>query len=692
LKKIYCYSFISFLLIIPFILQAQGENNNWVFGQKMGIDFNQNPPQLFESNIRTMETSSAVSDASGNLLFYTMGCRTWDRNGNEMPNSTGLLGNGPVVLGMPRGSSAYGVAIIPNPGNPNQYYVFSGDAMEDPTDNLYYSLVDMTLNGGLGDIVPSVKNVLLMTNAYEYLSSTRGGDCKSYWLLARTTDIMAREFYAFKVDENGVSATPVITTPPQMAIGASPHTCFASDGVTMASSGLKLVLSKFNNLTGEVYDFVGIDATELGPVAFSPDDTKVYMAANNWGVKQVDLSFLPNTVAVAASIINVDSNYNPNASVFYLDVRLAANGKIYIIKNTFTTVFSFTISAINNPNVAGGGCNFIPSAFAMPPPWLPPPPFNNYFTFGTLVAINPPTDTVYHPAKDTLICSENTLLQSSDEDATIFEWSTGATTATININQAGTYWIQASNNCNITVDTFKVQFANLAIDLGNDTTICTGKSITLDASHPDISNYQWSNGSGNPTLQVSQAGTYYVTGSLKNCTVSDTIVLSVIQPELSIVENDTIICNGKPLVLHALANPVSIYSWNNGGHDAQTIADTAGTYTVTAINECGTYQDSVHIQTQDCNCKIFVPNVFSPNGDGKNDAFGIQLACQPSDFSLSIYNRYGQRIFQTTSPTTLWDGTFNGQLLDAGTYFYYIKFKTPTGTDTQHKGDVMLIR
>jgi gliding motility-associated-like protein len=697
LKKRYplpLVTLIHILIILPFILQAQGQNNKWVFGQKMGIDFNQSPPQLFESNIRTGEGCSAVSDASGNLLFYTMGSRIWDRNGNEMPNSTGLLGNGPVVMGNPAGSSAYGVVIIPRPGNANQYYVFSGDAIEDASYKLYYSLVDMSLNGGMGDIVPSVKNVLLMSNVYEYLSSTRGGDCKSYWLLARTSNIMAREFYAFKVDENGVSATPVITTPPQMALGAQPHTCFAADGITMVSAGLKLVLSKFNNLTGEVYDFVGIDCPEMGPVAFSPDATKVYIAANNWGVKQVDLSLLPNTAAVAASIINVDSNYNPtNFLRFYYDVRLAADGKIYIIKNTINSGFNITIAAINNPDVAGGGCNFIPSAFAMPAPWLPAPPYNNYFTFGNLVALNPPADSVYHPAKDTLVCSNSSLqLQSTDEDATTFQWSTGAGTATIDVTQTGTYWVRATNTCSITTDTFNIQFASIAIDLGNDTAICTGKTITLDATHPDISSYQWSNGSANPTLQVSQAGTYYVTGQLKDCKASDTITISVIQPELYIVENDTTMCNDKPLVLHALANPVSTYSWNNGDNDAQTLATTAGTYIVTASNECGTYKDSVRIQVQNCDCKIFIPNVFSPNGDGNNDTYGIQLACQTAQYSLSIYNRYGQRIYQSTSPTAAWDGTYNGQPLDAGTYFYYIKLKGPTGTEMEHKGDIMLIR
>lgn len=694
MKRRHLFSIISLihiLITVPFVLSAQGENNNWHFGRKMGIDFNQNPPQLFESNMQTLESCSSVSDASGNLLFYTMGARIWDRNGNEMPNTTGLLGNGPIFLNKPLGSSGYGVVIIPNPANSNQYYVFSGDAIEDATYKLYYSLVDMTLNAGLGDVVPSVKNVLLMTNVSEFMSSTHGGDCKSYWLLARTSDSVSREFYAFKIDETGVAATPVITLPPPIAICNQTYTSFAPDGITMASCGSKLVLSKFNNLTGEVYDFVGIDSVPEGAIAFSPDGTKLYVSSGYTGVQQVNLSALPNTSAVAASVININSGDNIYTN--YHDLRLAPNGKIYILRDTSAAGFHINISVINNPDVAGTGCNFAPAVFALPAPWLPAAPYDRFFSLGNPVVMNLPADTVYHPAKDTLVCGSNTLqLQSSNEDATIFEWSTGATTATINVSQAGSYWIRASNNCSMTTDTFNVQFAHIDIDLGSDTAICAGNSIVLDAYDPEISNYQWSDGSDHATLQVSQAGTYYVSGSFNGCEVSDTIVISVIQPELFIVENDTIICNGQRLVLHALANPASTYAWNNGDNDDQTLADTAGTYIVTATNKCGTYKDSVHIQVQDCNCRIFIPNVFSPNGDGKNDAFGVRLACQPSEFSLSIYNRYGQRVFQGKSSTVLWDGTFNGQLMDAGTYFYYLTFKGPTGKEAEKKGDILLIR
>jgi gliding motility-associated-like protein len=697
LKKTYpsrAIRLIILLVALPVILFAQGENKNWHFGQKMGINFNVNPPQLFESNIRTFEGCSAVSDASGNLLFYTMGCRTWNRNGVEMPNATGLLGNGPLFQGVPMGSSAYGVVIVPNPANASQYYVFSGDAQEDATYKLYYSLVDMTLNGGLGDIVPSVKNVLLMNNVYEYLSSTRGGDCKSYWLIARTTNILTREFYAFKIDQNGVSSTPVITTPPQMAIGAQPHTCFAADGVTMASSGLKLVLSKFNNLTGQVYDFIGIDSVPQGPVAFSPDASKVYVACNNWGVKQVNLNLMPNTVAVAAAVINVDSNHNPNGVVNYNAVRLGPDGKIYVLKNTVNSGFNISISGINNPNAAGTACNFIPSVFNMPAPWLPPAaPINSFFTLGTPVVMNPISDTVHHPAKDTLLCGGTTLLlQSSDEDATIFVWNTGATTATIQANQAGTYWVRASNNCNITTDTFNLKFVDIDIDMGKDTTICSGDAIVLNAYHPDISSYQWNNGTVAGTLTVSQAGTYFVTGSFKNCRVSDTITIGITEPYLHILENDTTICNDRPLVLHTTANPSGSYTWSNGTTDAYTQISEAGTYSVTTQNQCGTYHDSVTITVQNCDCDLFIPNAFSPNGDGRNDVYGIQLACITSSYVMQIYNRYGQRIFHSTSQNGSWDGTFNGQLVDAGTYFYYLKFKTPLGKFIERKGDIIVIR
>lgn len=283
-------------------------------------------------------------------------------------------------------------------------------------------------------------------------------------------------------------------------------------------------------------------------------------------------------------------------------------------------------------------------------------------------------------------------MNSSDEDATIFIWNTGATTANINVTGEGNYWVRASNNCHVTNDTFRIRYSNIYINLGNDTTICASSHIILNAYDSTISTYHWNNGSSNSTMDVSQPGIYYVTGNDKDCSTSDTITVDVADPYVRILENDTTICSNQPLKLHAEANPMSSFSWNNGATDNTTIASKAATYIVTAKNQCGSYSDSVVTTVENCDCYLFVPSAFSPNGDGFNDVFKPNLACNPVSYTMDIFNRYGQRIFMAASPAVAWDGTFHGRLIDEGTYFYYIKFKGPLGNIVERKGDITLIR
>ncbi len=136
---------------------AQGENNIWCFGAGAGIDFNGAVPVYFDQNMYSREGCASVSDANGNLLFYTRGSKIWDRNGNVMPNGTGMFGNGPVQNGQPIGSSAGGAIAVKSVTDPDIYYAFSLGALEDGPISLWYSVVDMTLNGGLGDVVPNTK-------------------------------------------------------------------------------------------------------------------------------------------------------------------------------------------------------------------------------------------------------------------------------------------------------------------------------------------------------------------------------------------------------------------------------------------------------------------------------------------------------------------------------------------------------
>jgi len=141
-----------FVLLIPTQLKSQNllYKNWWFFGYFSGVDFqtNGNPIGANGGQTNAYEGTSCISDNAGNLMFYTDGITVWDKNHNIMPNGTGLMGNY---------SSSQSGMICPIPNNPDQWYIFTIW----PSNGLRYSIVDMTLNSGLGAVVNGTKEYFI---------------------------------------------------------------------------------------------------------------------------------------------------------------------------------------------------------------------------------------------------------------------------------------------------------------------------------------------------------------------------------------------------------------------------------------------------------------------------------------------------------------------------------------------------
>lgn len=109
------------------------------------------------------------------------------------------------------------------------------------------------------------------------------------------------------------------------------------------------------------------------------------------------------------------------------------------------------------------------------------------------------------------------------------------------------------------------------------------------------------------------------------------------------------------------------------------------------------YQFNVRVNA-DCNCQVFAPNVFTPNGDGLNDQFRPVFDCKTitvSNYSLSIFNRWGQKVFYTTDKNKPWDGKVNGKMQNSDCYSWMIRYDMNRGTGVEHKsfsGNVLTIR
>lgn len=308
-------------------------------------------------------------------------------------------------------------------------------------------------------------------------------------------------------------------------------------------------------------------------------------------------------------------------------------------------------------------------------------------------------DATTHPGNvyDTSVCSGVPLTVSGRPGSTSYQWSIGATTPSVTITEPGVYWVKSifKNECALFIDTFKVStYPDPEVYLGNDTAICSGDSVNLNFYHTDILSYKWSNGKNTPSISISIPGEYSITAKTRCSELHDTIMVKA-YPEIEInLPNDTFLCVGDKLTIGTSAGNVN-YLWNTGSGDCCIDVDSSGTYKIVVTDKCGiSDSDQVTITFTGCENCILLPNAFSPNADGRNDVFGIVSNCILPQYQLRIFNRWGETVFVSFSPSDTWDGTYNGSPADIGTYYYYLEAKKMIGPDRQIKikGDITLIR
>ncbi len=167
-------------------------------------------------------------------------------------------------------------------------------------------------------------------------------------------------------------------------------------------------------------------------------------------------------------------------------------------------------------------------------------------------------------------------------------WSNGTTVSTFDTANAGTYWVRVNvGNC-IARDTITISTLATAQPLGNDTTICTGNTLTLDATTTGATGYAWDDGSINATRSVNSAGVYWVEIGISGCTISDSITISAPPVINAIIAGTTTICSGVSTTLTASGG--TSYVWSNADITASItvspITTTTYNVTVTDVNTC----------------------------------------------------------------------------------------------------------
>jgi gliding motility-associated-like protein len=221
---------------------------------------------------------------------------------------------------------------------------------------------------------------------------------------------------------------------------------------------------------------------------------------------------------------------------------------------------------------------------------------------------------------------------------------------------------------NILLDNIRIE--SFSIDLGNDATLCDGQTRTLSVDFPN-SKVLWNNGATTNSIVANETGKYSVTVETKGCMLYDTVNFVILRKMEKFLPGDTTLCPGDELILRA-STPSGTSTWNNGTTASQILTSSAGKYSVTVNNGCEIKTESIEISVdKNYCCNLSAPNVFTPNDDSLNDIFEISSPSDLDRFHLTIYNRWGKVVFQSTDLSVFWTGQTDTKEQSASGVYYW---------------------
>lgn len=295
---------------------------------------------------------------------------------------------------------------------------------------------------------------------------------------------------------------------------------------------------------------------------------------------------------------------------------------------------------------------------------------------------------------DRSLCfGEVTVLDAFNEDAT-YLWQDGSTNSTYKVTGPGVYSVAVFRNGCETNKSVNISYIERPdIYLGEDTILCEGASISLAVNEAGAT-FKWQDGAVGNRYIVNRKGLYWVEASLNGCKSKDSIFVDyTLFPKIEF-GNDKTVCFGDGVFLDAYEPNTTSYLWQDGYGGSRYIISESGFYSVLATNECGVGGDSINIIMEDCDCNFYLPNAFSPNGDGVNDEFGPVYQCELelSNYQMLIFNRWGELLYETTDILSPWDGLINNETLPNGSYVYSIQYQQlGSGRFEQLKGTIIII-
>ena len=691
---------------------AQKEFDNWYFGNRAGISFASGTAQPLSDGVMVSgEGSASISTAQGSLLFYTNGIYAWNRLHRRMTGGSGLSApQDSTRTELLPNSATRGVVAVPRPGSSTEYYIFTVDAAENGLrGGLRYSVVDMTRQGGLGEVVSRGTPVAVPVGdgrLTEKLLAVRHANQRDIWIMVHAWN--SNVFLSYLLTPAGLMPTPVLSAGGTIHQGGNNfRRDYNSIGYMKASrDGRQLAVAQYNGSL-ELFDFNYGTGVVSGPRLLDNHSGTTQILFGNYGVE-----FSPDGTLLYGSSGSYITQYNllngVRTQIFTNfpcgALQLGPDQKIYVARST--TFGLSTAGVIDAPNTAGTGCGYRPDGVVWSPanrgcflglpnvlvrPPVPSTVLLNFAVLGTEVCVG---ETSFFAASVFPAIPDAVFTWNFGDLANPGNQATGPS-ATHRYPNAGSYLVtmamrEVSGVVRTYAQTVRVLPRSVArLQASPASALCSSTNSLLTVVpvvQPPGTTYRWQDGSTAPQFRAAATGVYWVEVTPpQQCTVRDSLRLTFSPVPVVRLGPERIICGEQSIVLDPgpqLAG--STYRWQDGSTAARFAAVAAGRYvvTVTAPGGCAS-SAGVSIRYGD-DCPYQIPNIITPNGDAQNETF-VLLGLEPRAWNLQLYDRWGRLIHQQDR----YDNSWNGAGQSAGIYYYLL---VHAGSGRRLKGWVEVAR
>jgi len=291
---------------------------------------------------------------------------------------------------------------------------------------------------------------------------------------------------------------------------------------------------------------------------------------------------------------------------------------------------------------------------------------------------------------DTSVCPGSLIAFDATQDAEVIEysWFEGGSQSTQEYvaEKNMSIWVAVSNADCRSYDTINIDIiSSPSAYIGEDTAICSGDQLNIDVSEDArIQTVNWSTGASGLSATITDSGTYSVVVFDGNCQTKDKVRINL-KPEPTqadvFIDVPDVICLNESFDVDIKNELISGYQWQDGSTKSTYTIDSEGIYWIKASHACGVLVDTAEVSR--CECPIWVPTAFNPDGNTVNDQFAPKLDCEPLEYMFRIYDRWGELVYETNKPFESWDGQYHGTDAAMGAYAWKLVFTV------YHEGSIM---